>query len=114
MVPRKKALFNARVEAWAHRPVVPIVYRELKSNKSDLIPSNKINFVVGTLTEDECELVEAVWCAYKKFSATRLREMTHKEKPWIVARGECKAGELCTSEITKEAMMRHFTSLANK
>ena len=79
---RNKALFLERIEAWEHGPVVPTVYRSFAKYGANSIPAS--DFVPGDcgLTEDECDLVHRVWESYKHFSATKLREMTHKEMPW--------------------------------
>lgn len=109
---RRKPLFEDKIEAWAHGPVVPSVYPSFANYKSDLIPPDHFELSKDALTEDECTLVQAVWDAYKKFSATSLREMTHGEPPWKDAYRNCEPGQKCQAEITKLAMKKYFSSLA--
>lgn len=111
LVLRKKPIFDEKIEAWAHGPVVPLVYPSFANYGSDLIPANHYDLEEDALTEDECELVQAVWNAYKPFSAFKLREMTHKESPWKNAHGNCDPGERCRAEITQAAMKKYFSRL---
>lgn len=109
---RKKPIFTEKVEAWAHGPVVVSVYPYFADYKSNSIPAEKFDLTEDALTEDECELVQSVWNAYKGFSAIKLREMTHKEFPWKDAYGTCNPGERCSTEITRSAMKKYFSRLA--
>lgn len=108
---RKKPLFAEQIQAWAHGPVVASVYPTFAHYGSNLIPVDE-NPTECALTEDECELVHSVWNAYKKFSAIKLREMTHNEAPWKEAHKGYEPGERCTVEITKPAMKKFFSTLA--
>ena len=108
---RDKALFRDRIEAWAHGPVVKKLYPHFASYGNGTIPSPDFKFSDG-LDAEEKELVEAVWDAYKKFSATSLREMSHTEKPWKDTRGTLKPADKCEEEITQAAMKKFFKSLA--
>lgn len=74
-------LFRDRVYAWAHGPVVLDVYHRFKENGSAGLPSDGI--AAPDLDEDTQALLEEVWQAYGQFSAWRLREMTHREPPWM-------------------------------
>jgi len=111
---RKKPLFDDRIEAWAHGPVVPSVYPSFAAYGYDFIPSDHFDLDEDALTDEECELIQAVWDSYKKFSATSLRAMTHQEPPWKKARGDCDHAEKTNAEITQRAMKIYFTTLAKK
>lgn len=110
---RDKALFKDRIEAWAHGPVVKSLYPTFASYGNGTIPSTDFKFE-GELDSEEQELVEAVWDAYKKFSATSLREMSHREQPWKGARGTSKPADKCEEEITHAVMKQFFKSIANR
>lgn len=111
---RHKRLFKEKIEAWAHGPVVPKVYLDFADYTSSVIPADHFEFDKTSLTSDDCELIEAVWNAYKKLSAIRLREVTHQEPPWKEARETCRAGEKCNTEITQASMKKYFKTLMNK
>jgi uncharacterized phage-associated protein len=115
---RDAPLFGERIEAWAHGPVVRDVYPAFAAYGSLPITS-----IVATtddpgydcpsdLSDDECDLITAVWSVYKKYSASHLREMTHNERPWIEARGQLGPADRCDREITFASMERYFSKLA--
>jgi uncharacterized phage-associated protein len=105
-------MFTDRIEAWAHGPVVKSVYPKFADFGSDPIPASKVDEAKG-LTEDECDLIAAVWGAAKGFSAMALREKTHSEKPWIEARGKCGPADKCDTEITQKAMQEYFSTVVS-
>jgi uncharacterized phage-associated protein len=111
---RSQAMFPDRIEAWAHGPVVPSVYHDMKKFKDG-------PFVVETdpppdfqLSAEEVSFIAEVWETYKDYSALKLREMTHRETPWQNARSGYAPLENCCVEITIEAMREFFTALAKK
>jgi uncharacterized phage-associated protein len=111
---RKQTLFEDRIEAWVHGPVVPSVYPSFATYGTEFIPPDHFQLSEDALTQDECEFIEAVWNAYKKFSALSLREMSHKELPWREARSDLKPSDLGKTEITQDMMKKYFSSLAKK
>ena len=107
---RGKPMFADRIEAWVHGPVVPNVwrvYQGYESIKPEGVPKSNLD-------EDDAEFIDAVWQAYRRHSATSLREMTHREEPWIKARGTCGPVELCDEEITHESMKSFFRKATKK
>lgn len=114
---RGKPLFNERIEAWAHGPVVPEVYETLCPFKADPFTveskdgDDKIDFA---LDDDEREFIGDVWDSYQSYSALKLREMTHKEDPWVNARKGYGPADRCNVEITKEALKEYFENLAKE
>jgi len=107
---RNAPMFPDKIEAWAHGPVVAKLFPTFADYKSDTIPSEIFPYS-GGLTKDERECIEAVWDVYKKYSATSLREMTHRETPWKQARGEAKPAERCSTEITQTSMKQFCSAL---
>lgn len=109
---RDRPAFEDRIEAWAHGPVVPSVYHDLK--KFDR------GFVVGLNGEDESTLSDEdkmflgeLWQTYQAYSASKLWQMTHAEAPWENARNGCPPGERSTNEITQDSLKAYFATLAN-
>jgi uncharacterized phage-associated protein len=79
---RGRPLFHEKIEAWTHGPVVRSVYARFVDRGDDTIaPSGQLT----NLTADDQDFVRSVWEAYKGFSATALRNMTHNETPWLAA-----------------------------
>ena len=74
-------LFKNQIRAWMHGPVLPSLYYELKPNGRNNI-QYKDDFNSSKLTEEEYDLVEEVYDVFGKFSAWKLRCMTHSESCW--------------------------------
>lgn len=77
------ALFHERIEAWAHGPVVPELYHHFKHNGRNPIPAPAGFNGNAVFSAEQIELLEEVYDVFGQFSAWRLREMTHEEKPWL-------------------------------
>ncbi len=80
---RDKPLFNERVKAWEHGPVVPQVWHEYKEYEAQPLPEPSHDEV--DLDEQTRAFLDEVYAVYGQFSAWRLRELSHQEPPWIEA-----------------------------
>jgi len=74
-------LFDDKIMAWQHGPVVESVYREYKANGSEGIPFED-DFDFSSFTTEENELLTEVYNVFGQYSAWKLRNMTHNEAPW--------------------------------
>lgn len=98
-------LFDDRIYAWAHGPVVKSEYHRLKTYGNGAIDVDEA--VPDDFNWDDYRDVEdhliAVWNTYGKYAAWALREKTHKEAPWLDAfNGERNV------EITHDALRDFF------
>ena len=93
-------LFAENVEAWMYGPVVPAVYDEYSAYGSSALPEVKESV---TLSEDEEELFNEVYDAYREFSAIGLMNRTHSERPWLDAVPHDRG-----TVISQESMMSYF------
>ena len=102
-------MFDERIEAWAHGPVVKDLFRTYSDHGGTPIPppDEAVN-----LTVEEDAFVESVWEEYKGYSALALRHMTHSEKPWVEARRGYGPADRCCVEITKDALREFFSAAA--
>jgi uncharacterized phage-associated protein len=74
-------LFEERIEAWTHGPVIPELYHAYKECGANAIPRpTDIDFSI--YDEQTRELLDEVYQVYGQFSAWKLRNMTHNEPPW--------------------------------
>jgi uncharacterized phage-associated protein len=104
----ERALFRARIEAWANGPVVPEVYRHHKGQFSiDAWPLGNAD----NLTADERRTVKSVLKFYGHRTPQWLSDLTHMEQPWKNARAGLVANEIGNAEITLEAMAEYYGSL---
>ncbi len=92
-----KPLFNDSLEAWAHGPVVPLLYHEFKKYGKGHIRYEPGQFDPALLVSNEYELVAEVYEVFGQFSAWKLRNMTHDEPPWL--NNERQAGVIPLTEI---------------
>jgi uncharacterized phage-associated protein len=96
-------LFDDRIEAWDHGPVVPSVYHEFKGYGRETLPIQLFD-VDASLTHDQRELIDEVYTVYGQFSAWKLRNMTHDEMPWK------KTFEEGQSTIRHEDLRAYFST----
>jgi uncharacterized phage-associated protein len=97
-----KPIFEEKIMAWEHGPVVPEIYHRFKHLGSNIIPAES-RMKIPKLTKKEMELIIEVNDIYGQFSAWKLRNMTHEETPW-------KETKL-SREITETKLKRYFTEL---
>lgn len=86
-------LFDERIQAWKHGPVIQTLYDEFKSFGKSAITRRSHDFDLDTLDlytpqireDDEGTrlILDRVWEAYKAFDAWTLRQKTHEpDSPW--------------------------------
>lgn len=110
---RKVPAFPEPIEAWAHGPVVPDIYHGLKRFGGDqLVVDIDALAPALDLSDEERSFVDEVWESYKDYSASKLREMTHREEPWVNARRGYGPADRCNVEITPDALATYFGKLA--
>lgn len=102
-------LFSERIEAWAHGPAIPVLYRRFRQYGWGAIdPQNLRTNPLDELDHDGIEFLEEVWHQYGRYSSRQLELMTHKETPWKEAYGDRRRGEACTEEITHKSMREFY------
>jgi uncharacterized phage-associated protein len=96
----EKSLFPEKLLAWVHGPVIEDIYHTYKHygkspiNEYECDPCTQFN-------EEQLELLNEVWDVFGQFSAWKLRDMTHHEKPWL-------DHEADASEISDEELASYF------
>ena len=101
-------LFDERIEAWANGPVVPDLYREHRGE------FQRQSWPVGSisnLTKSERDTIDSVLEYYGSKDAFYLSELTHRETPWVEARGDLPPGARGNREITQASMAEYYGSL---
>lgn len=109
-----KPLYNDRIEAWVHGPVVPDLYRKYR----DIYPNDVINidpnkFDIPEFSKDKKALLNEVYSVYGELSGAHLEELTHSEDPWLFARGNRHPLEKCSEPITLKSMKEYYKTLLN-
>lgn len=100
-----RPLFENKIEAWMHGPVVPDLYHQYKSHGNYALPVPE-SIDESKFDEDELDLLNEVWDVFGQFSAWKLRNMTHEESPWK----ENYIDGVGSSEITLDDMAGYFAT----
>jgi uncharacterized phage-associated protein len=83
----EEPLFESEIQAWRYGPVCPPAYEYYNCYESKQLPVPTSGSFSDT-PEEVKELLEEVWSNFGIHSAYHLRDMTHGEKPWQIARGD--------------------------
>jgi uncharacterized phage-associated protein len=101
-------LFGEPIEAWAGGPVVRELYERHRGRYSvsewPWGDSEK-------LTDAERSTIEAVVDGYGKLSGRQLSQLTHRERPWRVARGDLTPGERGHHVIDLDELRDYYSAL---
>jgi len=112
--------FSDSIEAWDFGPVVPKVYHEFKCYGSGSIPTipdrlefdsndiwstKRVPFDDSVIPNADKKKINAVVDQFSDFSTTALVNLTHDQRPWKDAYGQCRS-----KEITPEAIRAYFKS----
>lgn len=99
-----KTLFPEKFEAWINGPVCRRIYDECRDWGSLEIPKfcSKI-----TLSEKAEKAVCEVWDCYKErfMYSFELDDAARATLPWIIARGDAKPLDACTTEISNISIL---------
>lgn len=98
-------LFNENIVAWEHGPVVEELYHEYKHFGGGAIPQPE-NFDSAKFSTKQKDLINEVNEVYGQFSAWKLRNMTHSERPWV----ETKKNQVIPTELMKEFFKDYIVS----
>jgi uncharacterized phage-associated protein len=92
----RRRLFAEPILAWEHGPVVEVVWRAYPAGRNPL--SKPRGFVPTSVHPDDRDVLDRVYQEYGQFTAWRLRDMTHAEKPW---RSTPRNGTISTEAIAE-------------
>lgn len=105
-----KPAFDEPLQAWVHGPVQPGVYHEFKRYRWNPIADA---VTAPALSDESRAVVDEVLEAYGVESAYELERRTHREPPWLAARGDLPLHEESTAEISLAEMKNYFEQLAH-
>lgn len=74
-----KPLFKEKIYAWKHGPVVKVVYNEYATYEGRSLPVEKAPAFDAATTS----FLNEIYRVFGRYSAWALRDMTHKERPWL-------------------------------
>jgi len=101
--------FRESIEAWVHGPVVPGVYQEYRECRWNPIVREVAEVDLGGPLKS---LVDEVLDVYGTDTGWDLERRTHRETPWLNARGDLPLDRESHNVISVEVMNRFFRDLA--
>ena len=104
-------LFQEQFEAWKDGPVSRELYavKRYSTNYHDrVLPESRPE----RLTPRQMEVVDAVLDFYGDMETQELIDLTHREKPWIEARGGLRPGESCQNKLSDHTIRVTYTQQA--
>lgn len=108
-----ESLFEDDFEAWAHGPVCKRIFIRFKHQHGrtmyDSILETDIAKDKLTLVPEEVELhIDNVLEVYGKYTGVQLEDITHKEDPWKIARGNLNSYESSSEVIPKKIIGDYY------
>ena len=107
-----RPLFQNKIEAWSHGPVCTDLYRRYRQFGFSIIPQIHVDNM--PFSDDDRDLLLAVWSKYGFKDARALEFMTHEETPWKNAWRNVEGRGRRNSTITTTSMGAYFSSLLSR
>ncbi len=107
------ALFDSELmaedfKAWVHGPVLLSQYHRFKKHR--WLPIDD-DITKPELDDRTKKFLDEIVDVFGSETAVALELMTHREKPWLEARGDLPPDEPCTQSISKQTMKEYYRSL---
>lgn len=100
-----KPLFHEDMEAWAHGPVAPSLWSKYRDARWEALSAPE---KTPQIDADLEAFLEKVYAEYGRFEAKFLENLTHKEDPWRLTRGDLEPYERCSKSIPKGLMRDYY------
>lgn len=102
-----RPIYENRVEAWAHGPVIVDLYKAHRGRYMlESVGGNP-----SSIPQSDIETIDAVLEYYGDKPSQWLSDLTHQEYPWQKARGSMPKGQRGSEEITLASMAEYYGSL---
>lgn len=101
----KGSLFDEKIVAWEHGPVVDEVWRSFDNAYDLQVNADDMENSLLKISSEDSDLLEDVYSVFGKYSASGLRNKTHMESPWLDATG---GGITFNSEIPRTSIIKYF------
>jgi uncharacterized phage-associated protein len=108
LVLKDEELVPEQFEAWVHGPVLPSQYARFKDYRWRPIDKDVKQ---PKLPKADIAHLDEIIDVFGSESAISLELMTHREKPWLEARGDLPASEPSTAPISKETTRTFYRAM---
>ena len=103
-----RPLVSNEFQAWKDGPVEPDLYRENKYQRSEKSSTVLPGADVEAIGEEAEKIIDAVIAFYGDKTSNELIELTHSERPWIVARGQMGPEANANEPISQLEMKKYY------
>lgn len=108
-----RPLVQGRFQAWVHGPVNREIFDRFRGSKMLYSPMGREDVRQGfnsdvALRPEERAFIDAVLEVYAPLSGDQLEALTHREDPWMTARGGRSPDERCEQEIDEGIMGAYY------
>ncbi|MEB0262553.1 MULTISPECIES: type II toxin-antitoxin system antitoxin SocA domain-containing protein [unclassified Mucilaginibacter] len=108
-----RVLFDERIEAWTHGPVVKSVYERFKEFPMySAIDTYSLELSDVNFDDESFAILSDVNSIYGEHSGKYLEDLTHNEDPWLNARIGVPSYLACNNEITLKSMKEYYSKLS--
>ncbi|HWS84323.1 MAG TPA: type II toxin-antitoxin system antitoxin SocA domain-containing protein [Ktedonobacteraceae bacterium] len=109
----KEPMFEDKIEAWVHGPVLPVVYDTYRHFKwAPIIRHDlKLEEIRQQFSTEQQELLDDIVEIYLPKTAYELEQLTRDEDPWVIARDGLEPDKASHNVITHDAMQKYFAEL---
>ena len=104
LVRNGEVLFNEKIEAWGHGPVIEEVYQAFKGYKDKgIVCEEEYKESLDKINKKERSVLEDILITLKRYNGADLRDITHSHKPWkeVYEKGK-------NHEITPEVVQSYY------
>lgn len=113
LVFKNKPLFQEKIEAWVHGPVVPSVYHSFKHLRYSEITDKNLIDENHIIDEEEKLILNLVWKVYGNQEAKFLEYLSHSEYPWANARQGLDEDQLSSRTISLNDMKQYYSQFVS-
>ncbi len=108
-----RPLFHDRIEAWVYGPVVPSVYHRYQKYSYKEI-NEDVEYPQFESSDNDYlnDFLDEFLGEFIVLDAFEMERMTHKEPPWLEARGDLPPDAISADEISLDVMEKYFKQLA--
>lgn len=111
----ERALFEEEIQAWKYGPIIPSVYHEFKKYGKERIAEVSCEYAEDEVSSEELDLLLDVAEQYRNYSASKLREITHKAGgAWSQTYDETKTNQIPKELIRKDVENEDLHSLTER
>jgi uncharacterized phage-associated protein len=108
-------LFDDKIEAWAHGPVVRVLWDRFKNiSRDSLIDVSSITIENDDISIETTKLLDEVNRIYGEHSGSYLEALTHSEMPWKAARKNLPIHSGSNTEIKLSDMKTYYSKLRDE